>query len=231
MLVPYLPLIIPISLVSVLVFLVGLNALRRNSLDKFVLLTGWAFLPVLVAIIIPYFRTTMTFNVRYVVFSVPALLFILALGITHLKPRYLGAGCLFIFTFFNALSLYNNAFIQKYAKEDVRSAAQYIALEAEPDDHILAVTVGRVFAWYFNGENKVISNVPYQPPANLVDEAARGSSSIWLVKSRSWQTDPDNTIQTILDENYVLLSTDEFPGVSVYHYKSETSSDQQLSES
>ncbi len=215
---PYRVLIAPIFLISALLFVMGVDRLRRESLDKLTLLLGWVFLPVLIAVIIPYLHPSMTFNVRYVLFSVPALLFIFAAGITHSKRRYVGMIFLAIFTFYNAMSLHNNTYDPTYAREDVRGAAQYVASEIQPDDHILVATVGRIFDWYFTRGNVVVSNVPTQPALTLVDQAADGAASLWFVKSRPWQTDPDNELETLLKSRYVLLSTVEFPGVSVYHY-------------
>jgi len=192
--------------------------LRREGLEKLMLVTGWAFLPVLIAVIIPYFRESMTFNVRYVLFSAPAMLLILGMGVSRIKPRYVGMICLAIFAFYNSISLYNNAFDSTYAKEDVRHAAQYIAAEAQPGDHILVVTVGRVFTRYFTPDNVIISNIPRQDSVDLVNQTAAGASSIWLVKSRPWQTDANNELETLLDSRYTLSSTVEFSGVSVYHY-------------
>lgn len=215
---PYIWIIAPIFLVTLFLFVAGVDHLRRDNSEKLTLLLGWVFLPVLIAVAIPYVYSNMVFNVRYVLFSAPALLLILGAGIDRIRPRYLGTVLLTVFVFYNGMSLYNNAFDVKYAKEDVRGAAQYVTMLAEPDDHILVVTVGRVFDWYFHKDNLIIRNQVDMPVTDIVEQVAAGANSIWFVKARSWQTDSDNTLETLLDSRYLRLSTVEFPGVSVYHY-------------
>ena len=217
-LIPYLPIIIPIALVVTLLAVFGLRSLWRSSRDQCSFIVLWAVLPVLMAVMVPIIVRSMTYNVRYVIFSVPPFLYILAQGVVFLRRYYIGVVLLLIVVVFNSWSLYNNYFDARYAKEDVRGAAQFVAANASPDDHVLVITVDHIFEWYFHQANPVMSNSSSESARSLVDEAIAGAHTLWLVESRVWQSDPNNEIRKLLDNQYSLISKNEFSGVTLYRY-------------
>jgi 4-amino-4-deoxy-L-arabinose transferase-like glycosyltransferase len=218
-LIPYLPLIGFLVVVVFILLLAGFYRLRQLGREKLLLMALWAFLPCIIAVVVPYFRASMTFNVRYVLFAAPGFLIILALGIDTLRRYYaigfLLLGCLVVY---NAKAIYNNINDPAYSKEDVRSAAHYIEQRAQPGDAIVTITVGRVFEWYSTGNNPIISNIPQRQPSAILKEIDVDSPVIWLVESRPWQTDEHGELKALLNRQYTLGETAQFPGVTVYQY-------------
>jgi uncharacterized membrane protein len=217
-LVPYLPLIIPMMLVVVALIGFGVWHLWRSNLERCSLLVLWAVVPVLVAVMVPIVVRNTTYNVRYVIFSLPAILFLVVTGGLALKKYRLGNILLLVVVIYNGVALYNYYFDARYAKEDVRGAAAYVASNASPDDHILVITVTHIFEWYFHQPNMIVSTLSSQPAAALVNEAAAGTHTLWVVESRPWQTDPNNEIRKVLDSQYFLIDEIDFSGVILYQY-------------
>jgi uncharacterized membrane protein len=214
---PYLLLIAPISILVGILTVFGAVQEWRKDRNRAVLLLLWAFAPVVIAAIIPLFRASMTFNARYVIAALPALVFLIAVGIAAL-PRLPRIAALGVLVFYSGLSLYNHYFDQRYAKEDVRAAAEFIQTAAEPEDTILVITVGQVFDWYFDGDNRQVSTLSSQPLEVLIDEATQDSDIVWVVESRPWQTDPRGRVLQDFEANYQLLAEQSFTGVKVYQY-------------
>lgn len=216
-LVPYIPLIIPIALTTVALIVQAVRYLWRTSRETGALILLWVILPVVLAVVIPIFRPSMVFNVRYVLFSAPAFLCLLAIGIGSLG-KYAGRLAAIIVILYSFIGLYHYYFDDRYAKEDVRAAANYITQQQTGKDHILVVTIGSVFKWYYQADDLVTSNTQPGTPAELVDQATANADSVWLVEARPWQTDPDNEIKSYLEAHYTLLESEIFPGVEVYKY-------------
>ncbi len=214
---PYLLLIAPIGIVVGLLTVLGMVKQWRKDRNLAVLLILWAFAPVIIAAVIPLLRPSMTFNARYVIAALPALIFIIAIGVSAL-PRLPRIAALVVLVFYSGLSLYNHYFDQRYAKEDVRAAADYIETAAKPEDTLLIITVGQVFDWYFDGSNRQVSTLSSQPLDMLIDEATQDSSIVWVVESRPWQTDPRGVVLQDFETNYRLLDEKSFTGVTVYRY-------------
>jgi len=215
--VPYLPLIVPLAVITLVLIGAGAIHLLRTNHQKAMLILLWATLPVLIAVIIPIFRQSMIFNVRYVLVALPAYVWILASGITKLGQRS-GAIALIVVITYNGISLYNHYFNPLYTKEDVRSAATYVAQESSSDDHILVITVGSLFNWYFHSSNLVMNNNESGAVSALVTRATADTDTLWLIESRTWQTDSRGEIRSYLDNNYRLIEEESFPGVKVYRY-------------
>jgi hypothetical protein len=178
----------------------------------------WAVLPVVAAVMVPIVVHNTTYNVRYVIFSLPAFLFILASGGLALRRYRIGNLLLLVVVIYNSVALYNNYFDARYAKEDVRAAADYVAANASPDDHILVITVTHIFEWYFHQPNMIVSTLSPESADTLVSEAAAGTHTLWVVESRPWQTDPKNEIKPLLDSHYSLIDKNDFSGVTLYRY-------------
>jgi len=208
----YLPLLLPICLTVVLLTVAGVRRLWRANRDAASLIVLWAVVPVLVAVAVPFVVRSMTYNVRYVLFSVPAYLFILAAGVVSLKRYRIGVALLLVVILFNGISLYNYFYVAHYAKEDVRSAAAYVAANAKPDDPIVVVTVERLFRWYFKADNVIVSN------HDILADAVRNTQTVWLVESRPWQSDPKRIVRQSLDSQYPVVIQMTFPGVEVIQY-------------
>jgi mannosyltransferase len=215
---PYLPLIIPIMAVVAILTGAGVWNLWRTNRDRCAFLVLWAVLPVLAAVLVPIVVRSMTYNVRYVIFSLPAFLFILASGGLALRRYRIGNVLLLIVVIYSGVALNNYYFDARYAKEDVRGAAAYVAANAHPDDHILVITVAHIFDWYFDKPNMMVSTLSPKPADAYVNEAVSGTNTLWLVESRPWQTDPKNEIKTLLDSHYALIDKSDFSGVTLYRY-------------
>lgn len=213
----YAPLIVPLALVVGVLLVAGTRSQWKRNRERALLTVMLATVPVLLAFIIPLFRASMTFNVRFVIFAAPAFLWLLASGVEGLN-RYVGIALLAVLIFFNGLSLYNHFFDIRYDREDVRSAAVYVAASALPDDHVLVITVRNVFSWYFEANNPVYSNSGAESLADLVGSTTSNTETVWLVEARSWQTDPQNEIGRYFEAHYPLRQHQSFHDVEVYEY-------------
>jgi mannosyltransferase len=217
-LVPYLPLIVPIMLAVAILFVAGAVYLWRNNRETAALIILWAVLPAVIGVAVPFIVRSMTYNVRYVLFSVPAFLLILAGGVVSLKRYRLGSVLLVVVILYNSISLYNHFADGRYAKEDVRSAAEFVAANASAEDHILVITVDRLFRWYYEPDNLIVSNPASATTDQIFNTAISGTDRVWLVESRPWQSDPKQTLKTLFDNQYPVISQVDFPGVKVYQY-------------
>jgi hypothetical protein len=215
---PYLPLIVPIMLVVVILGGAGMVYLWRNNRETASLIILWAVLPAVIGVAVPFIVRSMTYNVRYVLFSVPAFLIILASGVVSLKRYRLGIALLLVVILYNGISLYNHFADVRYAKEDVRSAAEFVAANASAEDHILVITVDRLFRRYFKPDNLIVSNPASATTDQIFNNAITGTDTVWLIESRPWQSDPKQTIKTLFDNQYRVISQADFPGVKVYQY-------------
>ncbi|MBZ0282926.1 MAG: glycosyltransferase family 39 protein [Anaerolineae bacterium] len=216
-LIPYLALILPLAITTSILVIAGIYHQWRQNREKAMLIILWATVPVFIAVFIPLLRQSMIFNVRYVLVSLPAYLWLLASGIEKLGRR-IGTVALIVIITYSGISLYNHYFNSRYAKEDVRSAANYVTQEIQPDDHILVITVGSLFNWYFHSDNPIVTSSQPQPAIELVTNAARNTNTLWLVEARAWQTDPNGEIKSYLNDNYQVLEERNFSGVQIYKY-------------
>jgi 4-amino-4-deoxy-L-arabinose transferase-like glycosyltransferase len=208
------PLLGPAALAAAILFLAGLARLRR---PRAVAATLWLVIPLL-AVTALALRNVKTFNPRYLAACAPLVLLVIAHGaVTLRRGRWLALVLLAFFAF----SLVGYYGIERYAREDLRSAAEAVAAEATAEDVLLVPVVSSLFRHYYEGEG-TIKEFWDCPKIRTRDEAvtalrlrSAGARRAWLVLSRSWDLDPHGHLEpagTGLGEVVVRF---EAPGVKV----------------
>jgi uncharacterized membrane protein len=162
------------------------------------------------------------FNVRYVLFAMPAFVCLLALGIDGLRPKMRSLSfALVLLTL--AISLGNYYFNGRYAREDVRSAAREVERHIEAGDCVIVPTVFEVFEYYFTSSNPIrpvfaSSRIPRESVDRQLANALAECGGVWYVRAREWANDPDGYILQALAQRLTLLQTIEFDGVTVFRF-------------
>jgi uncharacterized membrane protein len=214
--------IISVAVLFAVVFVLGLKNLRRNR-DAALFLVPWLFVPILGAFLVATTTTFNVYNTRYVALSLPAYLLILATGICGLrrsKMQFLLLGAVLIS---NGTSLANYYFNGEYAREDARSAAQFLTSAVRPGDMILAIGNPVALEHYYKPgvpiiwiDNRTTKNISFV--SKKLTELSNSYDQIWLVEIRPWEIDPKGNVKMALDKQARLDSHQSFAGVEIYSY-------------
>jgi hypothetical protein len=214
-----------VAVVWVALLFGGLAALGVRRL----FLTGGPWFHVLLYIGVPFALTLVlnwqnakAFNVRYVLFAMPAFVCLVALGVDGLRPRLRSLSfALVVLTL--AISLGHYYFDGRYAREDVRSAAREVESHIEPGDCVIVPTVFEVFEHYFTRPNPVrpvfaSARIPRESVDRQLASALAECDGVWYVRAREWANDPDGYILDSLGQRMTPLQTIEFDGVTVFRF-------------
>lgn len=167
-------LLIPLTLATA-----GARALGRGP--------GWLLgfcssLPTLILFIVATTTSHHLFWHRYLSFSLPPVLVLMACGIRTLRPRSLGWGFGAAVVAMNCATLFNLYFHPGYASQNWRGIAAYIHEHARADDLIVAVPSMMILPirYYYHGPAHLIG-------LDGVDEATlrehlRGARHVWLAE-------------------------------------------------
>ncbi|GIW08417.1 MAG: hypothetical protein KatS3mg060_3222 [Dehalococcoidia bacterium] len=200
---------------------VGLVPSRR---DGWPLLAAALVTPVgLIAIIL---LTGRDFVSRYLIVTAPVLWLLIGIGVTRLARRWrpLGAAgfAAVIVPSAVALALYHQP---AYARDDFRSAASYVAANAEPGDVVLlnAGYAFKAFEHYFDGSAPVVALPAATPPDDRqLDEATAravaGAARAWLVLWQDYYSDPRGIVQSRLERDGLQIDGQAFHGVNLARY-------------
>jgi uncharacterized membrane protein len=116
----------------------------------------------------------------------------------------------------------NHHFVDDYAKEDVRGAVRLIEEHELAGDAILAPSVQQIIQYYYTGSNYVPTVYPRYLDAETVTERLYSLKEeygrIWYVRSRHWETDPDDRFIDIISQEREVESW-TFPGVIVFLFR------------
>jgi mannosyltransferase len=218
---PYVGVLLPACIAFALVFLLGLYSTTKDK-SRLSFLLLYLFVPILGAFMITLLYNRITYNVRYTAVALPAYTIVLAKGITSVKRKDWRLFLVLLVVGFSAYALGNYYFNAKYAKEDTRSAAEYLETAAGERDVILVLEISLAIEYYFDGTAEVhgIYGSQLESTAGLHNELshiARGHNKLWLVWSRPW-VDPEASVKRYFDERYEIIDRQDFPGVQVYGY-------------
>jgi hypothetical protein len=187
-----------------------------------VFLLAWLGIPIAGVFMIATTTSYHVYNTRYLAIALPAYILILAAGITGFRRQPLQITILSGLLFVNGVSLAHYYFNPRYAREDSRSAAQYLESEAQRGDVILTVGNATALRYYYKGSLPVVQAGAYSTENGLVVEYLRKLGTdhrLWLVEIRPWEADPKSTVKAALD-NLARRSDDKkFPGVEIYSYQ------------
>jgi uncharacterized membrane protein len=224
------PLLAPLAILYASLFALGLGRLRRERGTQMFLLL-WLGVPLLGVFTIATMTTYHVYNTRYVAMALPAYLFILATGIAGIRRPRMQLGLLAAVLLVHGVSLYNFYFDAQYGRPDARAAARYLESAAKPGEVILAVGNPRALNYYYQGEIPVIrvngrSEEKWPAVARDLQEHVTRRDRVWLVKIRSWESDPREKIKPAMDELASHGESKHLPGIDIYAYERPVSREQ-----
>lgn len=220
-LLPYWPAVLAIAAVGVWLAFVGRRAaLAAGAWGRYVLL--WAATPVLFVFAGSWVRNG-AFNVRYVLIALPAVLLVAALALASGSARRLRVGTAVLLALSFA-SLAHERADARYAREDVRAAARWLATHAAPDDRILVSC-----AYMRSGLEFYEGRLRYEAlPIVRVRSAADATTNLdavtaadrptWLVLAREWEDDPAGMFRAAFADAVRTAPDAAFPGVRIYRF-------------
>jgi hypothetical protein len=220
----------PALLVLVFALLMGIfgpvlkndpSATRRHRL----VLVTWCFLPVLLLFLVSL-RVPL-FEPRYLLFTAPPLLMLVAHGIVALVrlSRSLGSLVLAAVVAFNCVGIGVQAVHP--LKSDFRSAAAFVADRYQEGEPIMFQVpyVRYVFDYYFRDAHPTLDG-PWTNDgkneasvAHLMAAAVDGHRTLWLVSSESWLWDERGLTRAWLEAHAEALESATFSRVEVYRYQ------------
>jgi mannosyltransferase len=218
---PYVGVLLPACIAFALMFLLGLYSTGKDK-PRLPFLLLYLFVPILGAFMITVLYSRITYNVRYTAIALPAYTIILAKGITSVRRKGWRLLLILLIVGFSAHALGNYYFNAKYAKEDARSAAEYLETTVGERDVIVVLEIVQALEHYYDGPVEVHGVFPYQLASiadlqNELSQIARGHDRLWLVWSRPW-VDPEASVKRYFDERYEIFDRQDFPGLQVYGY-------------
>ena len=219
-LLPHAPVVLPVAVLFGGLFVAGLLLLRERKKKTLLLLGLWLTVPVAAACMVSAL-THAAFNVRYVAMILPAFIFILTAGIMKLSSSRMQNAALGSVLLVNVFSLSNYYFNPRYAREDAREAAQFLAATARPQDVIVVVGSSVALRYYYTGGVPLRSwnwseqNAHSDATAPL-KELVNDHNRLWLVETRRWEKDRTGQSRKAAQKLYSLLNRQHFPGVEIY---------------
>ena len=203
--------------------LAGFWTLRRLGGGRCIQAALYIFLP-LVLLLLLNWQNAKAFNARYLLVSFPAFICVVSAGVWGLHGVLKKAAIALVFVTL-AVSLSNYYFNDGYAKEDIRGATRYVEDNIKPGDCVLAPTVATVLEHYFQKENPVYwVRATSAPSPAALEERLRATladcRTVWYVRSREWDHDPDGELAAALDRMYQETARLEgLPGVVIITYE------------
>jgi hypothetical protein len=109
-----------------------------------------------------------------------------------------------------------------YAREDVRSAAAWVAARPAPRAVILVGETSLALERYAAPGDAILEVEPHMLTdgtlAARLAETTAGARSVFLVLSRPWTIDPHGEVEALLDARLRRSEAASFPGVAVRRY-------------
>ena len=233
------PMLFSLAVLYGAIFLSGLMALcRQGGYGLFLAL--WVAIPVVSVFGIAKLLS-LFYDVRYVAWVLPAYVLILTAGIVSFRRHAVQMTLLAAVLAVHSLALANYYFDSRYAREDTRSAGQYLDSEAKPGDVVLLVGSASSLPYYYTGNLPLVyfgnpdagrhytGNLPLsyfqnpeaagRPLTERLRKHTENHNRLWLVQIRPWLTDPRDQVKLALDDAYPLVARQHFPGVDIYCYR------------
>ena len=190
------------------------------------------------------------YNPKFLLLAAPAYCILLGVGLENLRQSgglavrrvwrlaqgYTLAGwSVGIVVLFLALVAYPSAkslttyyFDPRYARDDYRGLASFIASRIRPGDAIILNAPGQeeIFRYYYKGEQPIYP-LPRQRPLREADTLAELRSiadrhlQIWLVLWATAESDPQNVVERWLDENSFKADNRWFGNIRLCRYSND----------
>jgi mannosyltransferase len=225
-----------IVLLAVLVLVVfGVRELRGRpaASSASLLLLLLLLVPVAVELLVSL-RRPIFFTQTLVWTSVP-LSVLLGAGLLRLRFRplvALAAGAIIVLS-----TIAIHGYYRYEGKEDWRAAAQYVAQRASPQQLLLfsAAWTQLPFDYYYNRqggpplvqhgfptdmrESQVLEQKVTPADITRLDELTMRRSTVWLIYSHDWYTDPRGLVPSRLSALLQAVESRAFPGITVVRYR------------
>ena len=170
----------------------------------------WLVIPLLGANLLTWWAQT-NFNVRYVLFALPALL----LGITMQDRRWVGVAIAL-----SALFWLRGVSDPAFAQEDLQQPAQFLQAAVQPAD-ILLLRAPEVYllaplAFYGAPPTDVVwynsDTAASQTPVAFIAQQTAGRCRIWLWSARAWLVDQNDALPAALTVTAAPAANWRWPG-------------------
>jgi uncharacterized membrane protein len=214
--------LVPTGVLFTSLFGIGLRRLREDK-DKASFLLLWLGMPIIGAFTVAIMTTYHVYNTRYVAMALPAYILVLARAIAGFRRSRIQIGMLVSVLCVNGLSLAGYYFNPQYAREDSRSAAQYLGSAARPGEVILVVGNATALRYYYKGDLAIVrvhrqSTNNGSDVAENLQELVKSHHRLWLVEIRPWEVDPKGKVKAALDSHARPGEHRTFPGVEIHSY-------------
>ncbi len=222
---PHLHLMVAAGLAFGLLAVGGLMGARRRP-ELLGWLTVWLLVPILLAAALAVLNLKV-YNVRYPAVGFAAWVLLIAIGVTHLRPRGLGLAVTAAALALSLTSLYKHYTDTRYWKPDARAAAEVVLREGRAGDRILLYTTLEPFDHYYRRVGQGTLEIrkargwdldPERLEAYL-DEVSGCDGRLWLVRYRSWYSDPAERCKSELDRRLEHLKSRRFPELPLDLYR------------
>lgn len=183
----------------------------------------WVGIPLLCVLVLAL-RNVKPWNARYVAVTVPWVVALVASGLLRL-PRRIGLGLIVVVCAATLWSLGGYWYDGRYAKEDLRGAAAWVARQEVPARPALVPVVTGVWRFYAGSTAPVIDAFGAGGLDDAGDAdafvAARlaGTDLAWVVLSREWEFDPHDLLTPALGRQGQLRLALQRPGVRVFSWQ------------
>ena len=209
--------VVPVALPGALAVAAAVVAWARRG-SRRALLSGYIATSVVGAFFVASV-THVTFNVRYVIAALPMALIIVADGLVALRRRAVQVASGLVLGILTVVSLANWWTNPTYAKEDFRDATSFLIRHYTVGDRVVLVSSPEPFVLY--SANRVPFVTLYHDGGR--DSAAwdrlrhegLASGTVWVVRARPWEADPDNAVLTWILGQGRLVGSYHAPGVDV----------------
>jgi 4-amino-4-deoxy-L-arabinose transferase-like glycosyltransferase len=224
---PHLPVVVPLLLVLLMLFLSGALRLWRTGRDYFWPVMAWLTFPMAFAVL----GATLTahpYNVRYVLISLPAFLLVLSVAVLPRSRTVLGSSRLLFLVAVSATALYNYYSVPAYHRENTRQAVAFLNANAASGESLLVSAPYTLIVLRHYGLRRDLSVEPYPragsvgPPEEVATELRQitgGRERVWVFLSRTFHSDPGGEIERYFDTHLVREQEHDWAGVRllVYH--------------
>jgi hypothetical protein len=234
---PYTAEILLVMSIFITVFSLGFWSLWKDRQKSWLTLL-LLIIPILGVFLLNKIIPNLTYNIRYVGMSLFGFLLVLACGIEHflclisrVAGKILAVLALISILGISAYSYANYHLHDKYHKEDIRGAVDFIKERKTNEDHVICIVHAEVFNRYSKG-NPTCAGFPSIAINNKdkVDEIMRirvkGKNRLWLVLIRDWTPNMGNLgndIKEWLDMRYDKIESmsedgSEIANIKIYSY-------------
>ena len=176
-----------------------------------------------------------TFNPRFVVWSILPLLALLAAGIVEGHRSWIVRAAILLLVLLSVLAVYNRHRVVNHQNEDIRSLAAYLQQQSADDVPVFVLSnyMQPLVAHYLPKEWEVlelpeVSTTNEMHSAKELPQLAKftiskklpDGGSYWLVYTRPFHGDPAGEIFASLSEQGSLKKAEVFAGIKLYRGKS-----------